>query len=141
MPREGEGEDFDVKLTDEELESSMDVDDAIRYEEVRAFFLTNSDGEEYFEWIVAWIRSYRTYMIRSQEYKPRYYKTQVNKVVLGSNIARFFGVQVARILRDFFSIEDTWSIQEIMFDKGICTESMSVSTFPDINRCNHFADD
>jgi hypothetical protein len=69
-PREREGEDFNVELTDEELTSLKDLADKIRYEKVVQFLLPIFDGEAYFEWIAARISSYMTHIIRKQEYIP-----------------------------------------------------------------------
>ena len=82
-----------------------------------------------------------THLIRLGGYTPRYYKPEVDKVVLGTHIARFFGVQVARMLRGYPSIEDTWSTRETLYAIPMAAESMPRAAFQDIHRCLHFADD
>ena len=91
-PREGEGKDFDVKISDKELASLKDKNGDIRYEKVVEFLLLDFEGEGYFEWIGARVRSYMTHLICLGGYTPRYYKPEVDKVVPGTHIACFFGV-------------------------------------------------
>jgi hypothetical protein len=95
-PREGEGEDFDVKISDEELASLKDKNGHIRYEKVVEFLLPDFEGEGYFEWIGARVRSYMTYLIRLGGYTSRYYKPEVDKVVLRSHVAHFFGCRLPK---------------------------------------------
>ena len=140
-PREGEGEEFDVKVTEEEVESLKDDEGHIRYEKVFEFLLPDFEGEGYYEWIAARVRNYMTHLIRTQGYTPTYFKPEDDKVVLGDHIACFFGVQIARMLRGFPSIRDTWSTREALFAIGMAAESMPRGAFEDINRCFHFADD
>ena len=47
--REGEGEDFDVKISNKELASLKDAQGDIRYEKVVEFLLPDFEGEGYFE--------------------------------------------------------------------------------------------
>jgi len=139
-PRQGEGEDFDVKISVNELASLKDMNGDIRYEKVVDHLLPRFEGEGYYEWIAARVRSYMLHIIRKLGWKPKYYKPSNDKVVLGTHIARFFGVQITRMLRGFPSIDDVWSTRESLFEIGVATESMPRDAFTDINRCLHFID-
>ena len=88
-PREGEGEEFDVKVTEEEVELLKDNQGHIWYEKVFEFLLPDFKGEGYYTWIAAQVRNYMTHLIRTQNYTPTYYKPEEDKV-LGDHIARFF---------------------------------------------------
>ena len=100
-PEEDGGEDFDVKITDKVLALLKDAQEDIRCEKVVKFLFLDFEGKGYFEWIAARVRSYITCLIRLRGYTQRYYKSEVDKVVLGTHIAPFFGVQIARIFYDF----------------------------------------
>ena len=140
-PREGESIYFDVRITDDELESVKDDHGDIRFEKVVELLLPGFDGEGYFEWIGARMQNYMIHIIRTQDYKPRYYNPASDKVIMGNHVARFFGVQITRMLRGFPSIEETWSTRESLFEVDVPTESMPRNAFQDLNRCLHFVDD
>jgi hypothetical protein len=82
-----------------------------------------------------------THLLRSEDYKPCHYKLEEDRVVLGSHVAQLFGVQIARILRGFPSIEDTWPTRENLFAIIMAVESIPWAVFQDINQCLHFDDD
>ena len=102
-------------------------------------YLPDFGGKGYHKWITVRVRNYMTHIIRSQVYTPTYYKPEEDDVVLGNHIAGFFVVQIARMLRGFPSIGDTWSTQETMFAISMATGSMPHGAFEDIDRCFHFA--
>ena len=77
-------------------------------------YLPDFGGKGYHKWITVRVRNYMTHIIRSQVYTPTYYKPEEDDVVLGNHIAGFFVVQIARMLRGFPSIRDTWSTWETL---------------------------
>ena len=130
-----------MKISVNELASLKDMNGDIRYEKVVDHLLPRFEGENYYEWIAARVRSYMLHIIRKLGWKPKYYNPSNDKVVLGTHIARFFGDQITRMSRGFPSIDDVWSTRESLFEIGVATESMPRDAFTDINRCLHFIDD
>ena len=62
-PRGGEGEDFDVKVTKEEVTSLMDEQGKIWYKKVFKFLLPDFEGEGYYKWIAARVSNYIIHLI------------------------------------------------------------------------------
>ena len=141
IPYTRESELFNVNITEEELEQLKDDNGDIRYYKVVEHLLPKFDGESYFEFLAARMRSYMTHIMRSDGYKPKWYDPENNHVILGDHVCRFFGVQTARMLRGYPSINDTWPSRESLDEVGVVTKCMSKNAFQDMYRCLHFADD
>ena len=140
-PREGEMEDFDVCLSPLEVESVKDAYGDIRFEKVHEFLLPVIDGDKYYHWLAARMRNYMIFLIRTEGYTPRYYNPAKGKEILGHHVARYFGVEISRMLRGFPSVDETWSTRESLFEIGLCVESMPKAAMYDMSRCIHFTDD
>ena len=80
VPRAGETEDFDVRLTAEQLESLMDEQGDIRFEKVAEYLLPYFDGDGFFEWVAGRMRNYMKHIIATESHRPRYYKPEEDKV-------------------------------------------------------------
>ena len=87
------------------------------------------------------MRNYMQYLIKEKEYKPRFYNPAKSKVITADHVARYFGVQFARMLCGYTSVDDTWSSREPLFEIGTAVESMPKGAFEDLHRCLHFTDD
>ena len=99
------------------------------------------DGDSYYGWLAARMRNYMIHLIRTAGYTPRYYDPASGKEILAHHVARYFGVETARMLRGFPSYEETWSSRESLLEIGIAVESMPLGAMQDMNRCMHFCDD
>ena len=82
-PREGEGRDFDVKISPEDLRKVRDDFGDIRFEKVYDFLLPTIQGEKYWDWLAVRMRNYMAHIVRSECYTPRFYKPFEDKVILG----------------------------------------------------------
>ena len=87
-----------MKVSVNELVSLKDSNGDIRCEKVVDHLLPTFEGEGYYEWIAARARSYMLHIIRKLGWKPKYYNPSNDKVDLETHIARFFGVQITRML-------------------------------------------
>ena len=58
IPYSGENEEFDVRITDEELENLKDENGDIRYYKVMDHLLPRFNGELMWEWLAAQMRNY-----------------------------------------------------------------------------------
>ena len=149
IPFTGETELFTVNISEEELESLKDINGDIRYSKVFEWLLPRygEDGEvSFWEFLAARMRNYMIHIMRTKGYKPKYYNPtpveECNKVTIDADhVARFFGCQMARMLRGFPSIEETWSTRESLDAVGSVKDCMPQDAFKDIHRCMHFSDD
>jgi len=141
IPFSGDTEEFDVNITDEELEKLKDESGDIRFYKVMEWLLPDFDGESFWEWLAARMRNYMLYLMDEKEWKPRYYDPSVDNVILADHVTRFFGSQSSRMLRGFPSINKTWSTRESLDAIGVVKESMPKDAFRDLYRCLHFTDD
>ena len=66
IPYTGKQEQFDVKLTDEELGQLTDASGDIRYHKVVEHLLLSFGHETFWEWVAARMRSYTTHIIRTE---------------------------------------------------------------------------
>ena len=119
----------------------MDEHGDIRFEKVVEYLLPDFDGDGFFEWTAGRMRNYMQHITATQSYRPRYYKPEEDKVILNDHVARFFGVQLCRMLRGYPSVEDIWSTRESLKEIATATESMPMGAFQDMNRCLHVAGD
>ena len=87
------------------------------------------------------MQNYMVRLITTSNYKPRYYDSLIDKVIMGTHVARYFGCSIARMLCGFPSIDDTFLTREPLFHIGLCTESMPKGALYDMARCMHFCDD
>ena len=62
-------------------------------------------------------------------------------MILGHHVAQYFGCTIARMLRGFPSIDETFSTREALLEVGLCTESLPKGAMFDMSRCMHFTDD
>ena len=118
-----------MKISMNELASLKDNHGNIQNEKVVEFLLPKSEGEGYHEWIAAHVRSYMVHIIRTLNWKPRYYNPSHNNVVLGNHVAWFFGVQPIQMLRGFPLIEEIWPTWESLFNIGAATKSIYWGVF------------
>ena len=137
----GEKEQFDVKLTEEELDQLMDASGDICYHKVVEHLLPRFGDETFWEWVAARMRSYTTHIIRTENYEPRFYDPSSDHVILRDHVCRFSGCQHARVLRGDSSIDNTWSTPDWIEKIGCVMESMPKNAFVGMHGCLHFADD
>eukprot|EP00956_Cyclotella_meneghiniana_P044101 scaffold301830_cov89-Cyclotella_meneghiniana.AAC.2 len=79
------------------------------------------------------MRNYMLHIIRTKGFKPRYYNPMVDtKRIEAHHVARFYGVHMARMLRGFPSIEETWSSRESMDHIAPAAESMPKDAYIDM---------
>ena len=145
VPFVGENELFTPNITADELESLIDSGGDIRFESVFEWmlprFTIGNSQQSYFEFIAARMRNYMLHIIRTKDYKPKYYNPAKEQVIKTHHVARFFGVHLARMIRGFPSIEDTWSTREPLKHVHTAVESMPKNAYIDMYRCMHFSDD
>jgi hypothetical protein len=103
VPYAGEHEEFCPNIDEERISEFKDTNGDIRFEKVFEWLLPRfGDGDEYkiayFEFIAARIRNYMLHIIKTKDYKPKYYNPAAGLVVLGDHIARFMGCHQARML-------------------------------------------
>ena len=80
------------------------------------------------------------HLIKTTGWKPYYYNPESDIIILGDHVARFIGVQSARMLHGFPSVEDTWSSRDALDAVGTAKESMPRAAYQEIARCLHFTD-
>ena len=66
-------------------------------------------------------------------YTPWFYKAKDDHVILADHVARFFGCQHARMMREQPSIEHSWSTRNSLFHVGPYAESMPLAAFEDMH--------
>ena len=81
------------------------------------------------------------HLIKTTGWKPYYYNPESDIIILGDHVARFIGVQSARMLHGFPSVEDTWSSRDALDAVGTAKESMPRAAYQEMSRCLHFTDD
>jgi hypothetical protein len=140
-PREGDGELFDVKISEEDLKGLLDENGDLRFHRVHEWALPKLGEESYWEWIAARMRNYMLHITLHDGYSPRFYKPKDDHVILADHVARFFGCQHARMMKGHPSIEHAWNTRDSLLHVGPCAESMPLAAFMDMHRCLHFADD
>jgi len=139
----GISEQFEVNATEEEVKEMMDDNGDIRYYKVLEWSLPRFEGESplLFDWIAAQMRNYMVHLMKTTGWKPHYYNPESDIIILGDHVARFIGVQSARMLHGFPSVEDTWSSRDPLDSVGTAKESMPRTAYQEIARCLHFTDD
>jgi hypothetical protein len=141
IPWTGGDEDFSPKITPEELEMLKDEHGVIRYWKVNEWLLPTIGGNPYFEWLAARMRNYMVHLIRSKEYRPRYYNPAEGLVIEADHVTRFFGCHIARMLRGYPGIRECWSTRDLLDAVQLMKESMPRDAYEDMTRCLHFVDD
>ena len=145
VPFEGNNELFTPKITADELDSLKDHGGDIRFESVFEWmlprFTIGNSSQTYFQFVAARMRNYMLHIIRTKDYKPKYYDPTKERVIETHHVARFFGVHLARMIRGFPSINDTWSTREPLKHVSTAVESMPKNAYIDMYRCMHFSDD
>ena len=87
------------------------------------------------------------YLVMHHDFKPQYYdpmgdkKKNEYKYITADHVARFYGVMIARIWSNNTSIDNMWSVREILDAVPPVKESMPQDAYKDIYRCMHFVDD
>ena len=87
------------------------------------------------------------YLILHHGYKPKYYDPLGDKpknictYITADHVARFYGVMMARIWSNNSSIDNMWSVREILDAVPSVKESMPQDAYKDLYRCMHFVDD
>ena len=149
IPFTGDNDTFSVKMTDEELESVKDKSGDIRFERIFEWLLPRfgEDGAiDFWEFLAARMRNYMIHIMRAKDFKPKFYNPKpvdiLDKTTIrADHVARFFGCHIARMLRGFPSIDETWSTRESLRSIGAVKDSMPQDAYKDIYRCMHFSDD
>ena len=72
------------------------------------------------------------HLIKTTGWKPYYYNSESDIIILGDYVARFIGVQSARMMHGFPSVEDTWSSRDPLDPVGTAKESMSRAAYQEI---------
>ena len=145
-------EEFTVNITPEEVESLIDEAGDIRFSKVMEFCLPRFDDpvrgqESIWEWHAARMRNYMVYLILHHDYKPKYYDPMgdkpknICKYITANHVARFYGVMMARIWSNNSSIDNMWSVREILDAVPSVKEAMPQDAYKDLYRCMHFVDD
>jgi hypothetical protein len=137
VPFTGESELFLPDINVETLQNLKDVNGDIRFELVFDWLQPTFgvDDTEYFEWISARMRNYMLHIIQKKGFKPKYYNPSIGRVVTADHVARFYGCHMARMLRGFPSIAETWSTREALDAIGPVKESMPIDAYTDMYRC------
>jgi hypothetical protein len=81
------------------------------------------------------------YIMHSKQFKPKYFKPSQDHTIQAHHVARFYGVHMARMIRGFPLIEETWSTRESLDHVGAAAECMPKDAYIDMYRCMHFSDD
>ena len=136
-----DGNDFGVKITEEEVEAMKDSNGNIMFEKVAEHLLLKFDEGDYFEYLAARIRNYMLHLIRTTNYKPLYYKPTEVKCILSDYAARMFGVHHARMFRGHPNVPDTYDTREPLNEILSATESLPRDAMQDLHRCLHFDND
>jgi hypothetical protein len=145
IPWTGGEEQFSVKITEEELDS-LKSNGRIMFEKVFEWSLPlfgNNDEVPLFEWQAARMRNYMTKIMKDPEiqFKPRYYKPDIDKVITSDHVARFYGCLIAKMLAGNPSIEQAFSTRDVFNAVEPMKEAMTKNAMQDLSRCLHFADD
>ena len=127
-----------MNATEEEVAEMVDDNGNIRYYKVLEWSLPcfEDKSQLLFDWIAA-----RIHLTKTKGWKPHYYNPESNIIILGDHVARFIGVQSARMLHGFPSVEDTWSSWDPLDAVGTAKESMPRAAYQEIACCLHFTDD
>jgi hypothetical protein len=113
----------------------------VRFHKIFEWMLLTFDGKSFYECLSAQMRNYMAHSIKSKGWRPCYYCPANGKVIIGNDVACFFGCQIERSLKGNPSIDCTWSTCEPLDPIGTCIKSISKMAFRDINHCHHFNDD
>jgi hypothetical protein len=81
------------------------------------------------------------HIIKTKQYKPKYYNPAGDLVITGDHVACFYGSHMARMLSGFSSVAETWSTRESITCIGAVKESMPRYAFIDMHHCMHLSDD
>jgi hypothetical protein len=143
VPFTGTSQEFSPKITAEELASMTDASGDIRFESVFEWMLPRfGDAQQnYFDFVATRMRNYMLYIMHAKEFKPKYFKPSKELTIQAHHVARFYGVHMARMIRGFPSIEETWSSRESLDHVGAAAECMPKDAYIDMYRCMHFSDD
>ena len=141
LPFTGADDQFTPNITQQELASLKDASGDIRFENVFQFCLPRYGDQSYFDFVAARMRNYMLHIIRTKGYKPKYYNPMIDRKIESHHVARFYGVHMARMLRGFPSMEETWSSREVIDHIAPAAESMPKDAYIDMYRCMHFSDD
>jgi hypothetical protein len=135
------GEDFSVKITDEEVELLKDENGKIRYEKVWCLPRYGEENDEsLFEFQAARMRNYMQKRVVEDGFKPRYYTG--DKVVIGSHVARFYGACLCRMNNGGRSIDQIFSTREILDDVPSIQAAMTKGALlEDLTTRLHYSDD
>ena len=132
---------FTVKIAEEELEALKDSQDNIRYAKVFEWLLPqygDDDIQTFWGFLAARMRNYMLHTMRTKGFKPKYYDpvpidVSDNSVIEADHVTRFFGCNMARMLRGFPSINETWSTRESLDAIGAVKDCMPQDAYKDIH--------
>ena len=105
------------------------------------WLLPSFDIESFWEWLAARMHNYMHHLIKNKKWKPGYFNTSEDHVVLAHHIIRFYGCQSAIMIRGFSNIHDTWYTRESL-SATICVKiAMPKYAYLDIYWCLNLTDD
>ncbi len=96
---------------------------------------------DYYDFIAARMRNYMIHIMRTKNFKPKYFNPAINLTIQADHVARFYGCHMGRMLCGFPSIEETWSTRESFDAVGAVKDSIPKDAYIDMYRCMHFSDD
>ena len=80
-------------------------------------------------------------LVKTKDWKPKYYDPSKDHVILGNHVARFIGATMARMMRGYPSIKDSWSTREASKALSFVKETRTQEAYKDMHCCMHFSDD
>ncbi|KAL7538013.1 hypothetical protein ACHAXR_008222 [Thalassiosira sp. AJA248-18] len=138
IPFTGDNKNFATNITDEEMKCLKDSSGDIRFESIFEWLLPtfgeDDETSSFFEFIAARMRNYMVYIQRTKEFKPKFYDPPKGNTIQHHDVARFYGCHLARMLRGFPSIEETWCIRESLDAVGAVKESMPKDAYIGISQ-------
>jgi hypothetical protein len=104
----GNDEYFSPNISDELLATFKDANGDIRFERVFEWMLPRfgeDEDVEYYDFIAARMRNYMIHIMRTKNFKPKYFNPAINLTIQADHVARFYGCHMGRMLCGFPSIE------------------------------------
>ena len=141
IPFTGDNPLFTPNITEEELNNLKDASGDIRFENLFEWLLPRFGNSTYFEFVASRMRNYMLHIVRNKSYKPKYFNPLIGKKITADHVTRFYGVHIARMIKGFPTIEETWDTRDSLNHVSSAAESMPKDAFIDIYRCMHFSDD
>jgi len=161
IPYTGEREEFDVRISEEEINSMKDSNGTIRFMNVMRWCLPRfDDGEtDLFTWQAHRMSNYLRHLLTKQldvttnppekRFVPRFFHPLLNegedeskKVdIEPHHVERLYGVMMARMLQGDASVPDMYTTRSWFKHNAPAVESMPRNCLQDLIRLLHFVDD